>query len=129
MATITREITVPASPEAVWERLRDVGGINTLIDVLGEVTVEGDRRTCSLGERGTLDETILSVDDATRRVAYTIRQGPLPFEHHSASMQAIATGTGGTRFVWITDLKPDSLTPAFEEVIDGAVASIARALA
>ncbi|MEZ5080506.1 MAG: SRPBCC family protein [Thermoleophilia bacterium] len=128
MATITRDIPLATTPEHLWDRLRDVGGINTLIDMLGEVTVEGDRRTCSLGDRGTLDERILSVDAGTRRVAYTIRESPFGFEHHSASMQAVAGADGTARLVWITDFAPDALAPAVEEVVDNAAASISRAL-
>lgn len=128
MATITRDIPLATTPERLWERLRDLGGINTLIDMLGDVTVEGDRRTCGLGDRGALEERILSVDAGTRRIAYTIQSSPFGFEHHSASMQAVAAGDGTARLVWITDFAPDALAPALEEVVDDAAASIRRTL-
>lgn len=46
MATIHREFEIKAAPDSAWAALRDVGRINTLITFLGEVRVDGDRRTC-----------------------------------------------------------------------------------
>lgn len=128
MATITREFALDVPPDAVWSRISEVGAINELIDFLGEVTVHGDRRTCALGDQGILDELIVSVDPDSRRIVYSIRQSPFEFEHHSASMQAVAEGDGRTRFLWITDFKPDSAAPALGDALDQAVASIKRAL-
>ena len=76
MATIHREFEVSATPDQAWSALRDVGKINQLITFLGEVTVDGDRRTCQLGDQGTLDELIVSVDDEQRRLAYSIVESP-----------------------------------------------------
>lgn len=127
MATIVREFRVPPAPEDVWKRLADVGSINTLIDFLGEVTVEGDVRSCSLGDDGVLEELIVSVDHERRRFVYSIRQSPFGMEHHHASIQAVPDA-GGTRLVWITDVKPDAVAPVIEEPIDAAVQSIQRQL-
>lgn len=128
MATITREFVLDVPADAVWNRISDIGAINELIDFLGEVTVEEDHRTCALDDGGTLDELIVSVDPDRQRLVYSIRQSPFGFDHHSASMQAVADGDGRTRFVWITDFKPEAAAPALEGAIDEAVASIKRAL-
>ena len=128
MATIHRDFPVDAPPEKAWAALRDVGRVNELITFLGEVTVEGDRRTCSLGDLGTLDELIVSVDDETRRLAYTIRESPFGFEHHHASMQITENGGSGARFLWTTDVKPDAAAAALSEAIDGAVESLRATL-
>lgn len=128
MATLTREFVLDVPPDAVWRRISDVGAINQLVDFIGEVTVEGDRRTCALGDQGTLDELIVSIDPDRRRLVYSIQQSPFEFAHHSASMQAVADGDGSTRFVWTTDFKPESVAPAVEQAIDMAVESIKRTL-
>lgn len=128
MASIHRDFEVGASPERAWAALRDAGRINELIRFLGPVTVDGDRRTCELGEQGTLEELILSVDDERRRFAYAIVASPFGFEHHSASMQILPDGGNGSRFVWTTDVKPDDAVPALSEAIDGAVESLRNTL-
>jgi len=128
MATIHREFEITATPDAAWKALRDVGRVNELITFLGEVTVDGDRRTCSLGEQGVLDELIVSVDDERRRLAYSIRASPFNFEYHHASMQVVPGEGPGARFVWTSDVKPDEAVPALSEAIDGAVESFRRTL-
>ena len=129
MATITRELLIDASPDAVWERMSDVGALNQLIDFVGDVTLDSDRRYCDLGGEGELDELIGSVDPDRKRFVYSIRKSPFGFEHHSASWQAFADDDGGTRLVWVTDFKPDAAAPALEHVIYQGAASIERALA
>lgn len=128
MASLYREFDVDAPAETVWAAIADVQAVNKLITFLGEVTLEDDRRTCSLGDMGALDELIVSVDEENRRLVYSIRESPMNLTHHSASMQAIANGNGGTTFVWITDLKPDSAAALVQEQLDAAVASIKETL-
>ncbi len=128
MATIVRDFIVGADPARAWAAVADVGAVNRLITFLGTVTVDGDRRSCSLGEQGALHELIVSVDHEHRRFAYTMQDSPFGFEHHHASMQVIPSDTG-TRFVWTTDFKPDTLVDAVTPAIDAGVESIKASLA
>lgn len=128
MATIHRQFDVPASPPQAWAALRDVGRVDELITFLGKVTVEGDRRMCSLGDQGTLEELILSVDDDRRRLAYAIVRSPFGFVHHSASMQVQAGSGSGSVLVWTTDVYPNEVVPALSEAIDAAVDSFRKTL-
>jgi hypothetical protein len=125
MPTIYRETRINAPVDDVWSALEDVGAINRLIDSLGEVILDGDQRTCELGDQGQLRELIVAVDPELRRVAYSIRESPFGFQHHSASMQAVSDGDG-TKFVWWTDFQPAEVEGALTEAIDGALASIER---
>lgn len=129
MATIKRDFPLPASPDVVWRRLSDIGAVNELIDFIGPVTVDGDTRRCEMGDGSKLEELIITVDDASKRVAYSIRQSPFGMEHHSASMQAVSDGNGGTRFVWVSDFTPDAVASALEGAIDQSVESIQRVFA
>lgn len=126
MASVYREFDVEAPVEKVWSAISDVGAPNKLITYLGETTLEGDRRSCSLGDMGRLEELIVSVDDENRRLVYSVRESPFNLIHHSASMQALPNGDGMTRFVWVTDVKPDNAIPG--DLFDAAVASIQEAL-
>ncbi len=128
MATIHRSFEIGASPDEAWRAVRDVGKINQLITFLGDVTVAGDRRTCELGGQGQLNELIVSVDDERRRLAYSITESPFNFSHHHASMQIEPESGGGSRFTWITDLKPDEAAPALADAVDAAVESLKQSL-
>ena len=82
MASIVREFTVATPAADVWAAVADVGAVNQLIDYLGEVTVDGDVRSCRLGDAGTLEELIVSVDHDVRRLAYAIQSSPTSFTSH-----------------------------------------------
>jgi hypothetical protein len=129
MPSIHRSFTVAVGPDEAWRRIADVGAVAQLLDFLGEVTLDGDRRTCSLGEMGALDERILDIDHEHRRVAYTIVDAPMPFTHHSAGMSVDVAPDGATRVRWITDFSPAELQPQVEGLIDQGVASMTTALA
>jgi len=129
MPTLHREFTVDADLDTTWARLADLQGINTLLTFLGEVTCDGNTRSCVLTGLGRLDELILSVDSDRRRVAYAIQSSPLRMQHHSASMAVDTTAHGTTRFTWITDFAPAEVTPHVESLVDQGVTSITAALA
>lgn len=125
MATIVRDFPVDAPADVVWKEFADVGGVNRLIDYLGEVTVNGNVRTCSMGEAGELEELIVSIDDERRRLAYSVQQSPFGLQHHHASVQILDEGSG-SRCIWTTDLLPDHMAGMIVEPVDAAVASIQR---
>lgn len=125
MPTLYRETRLEAPADEVWRALEDVGAINQLIDFLGEVTLDGDVRTCDLGEHGRLEELMVSVDSKFRRVAYSVKESPFGFTHHHGSMQALPDG-GATRFVWWTDFQPAEVEEPLAGAIDDALAAIER---
>lgn len=126
MATLYRETDLNAPADEVWNALADVGALNTLITFLGDVTVEGEERVCSLGD-DKLRELIVTVDDEHRRVAYSVQESPFNFAHHHSSMQVIPNGET-TKFVWWTDVKPDETAPVLAQAIDQSVDSIRQAI-
>jgi Polyketide cyclase / dehydrase and lipid transport len=126
--TIVKRFPVNVPADGAWQRLADIGAINQVMTFLGAVTVDGDRRSCTLGDLGVLDERILSVDAEHRRVAYTIQSSPLGFEHHSAAMSVTTDIDGRTMITWITDYAPASLAPQLAPLIEQGVASLTAAL-
>lgn len=129
MPTIEHHIPVHIDATEAWERVADLAAVNQLISFLGEVTVDGDRRSCSLGDLGTLDELILSVDHERRRVAYSIQSSPVPMTHHSASMTVDTSLDGSTQLVWTTDYAPVEITPQLRRLLDDGAASMTAAFA
>ena len=76
-----------------------------------------DLRVATFANGMVVREHILDIDDHRRRLAYTVLDGPGMTFHH-ASMQIVATGSGRSEFVWITDLLPaearDAVVPLVE---------------
>ncbi|MCI4568465.1 SRPBCC family protein [Lysobacter sp. CFH 32150] len=128
MASIRREIHVAATPGLVWDALRDVGRIHERL-VRGFVTdchLDGDTRVVTFGNGMTVRERIVDIDDAQRRVVWSVVGAP--FTHHNASVQAFDDGTDRTRLVWIADLLPDELETQIGGMIDQGMAAMKRTL-
>jgi carbon monoxide dehydrogenase subunit G len=129
MASVYREFDVDAPVGQAWAAVADVGAVYKLVTLLGDVTLDGDRRTCELGDgMGTLEELITSVDEEHRRLSYSIQKSPFDFEHHHASMQVFENDAGGSRIVWAIDFKPDAAEPQVAGLIDTAAETIKQSL-
>lgn len=126
MASITKQVTLAADLSTAWKAVADAGAINQLITFLGEVSFDGERRQCSLGD-AVLEELIVDVDHDTHRVAYTITNSPFGFTHHHSVMQVLPEGSG-SRLVWTTDFTPDTAAGPVGEALDASVISIADVL-
>lgn len=123
MAAIVKEISLPLSTDVLWDKVARVGEIHQLMPMIADCRLEGDQRICTLGDGAELEETVLSIDNALRRVGYTITKAPFPFEFHSASMQ-VTTDGDGARLTWITDVKPDELAGQLDPLFDQALQGI-----
>ncbi len=124
MATIHLETELAVAPADLWASVKDVGGVSGLLNIIAESSLDGDQRSCTLGDGASLTETILAVDDDNRRVAYTITDSPFPIEAHAASMQVFDAGDGRSTFRWITDIKPDALADGLGPMLAGAVSGM-----
>jgi hypothetical protein len=77
--------------------------------------VEGDSRIVTFFTGAVLRERIVTVDDAERRLVWSIVEGP--YEHHNASAQVLEEPDGRARFVWQADLLPDAAAARTAELM------------
>ena len=130
MASIHREIEIDASPETVWNALRDVGALHQrlapgfVIDVRMEA--DGRARVVTFGNGLVARELIVECDEAARRLAWSVVGGKLT--HHNASAQVFGDGDGRCRFVWIADLLPHDAAPGVAAMMDQGLDVIKRTL-
>ena len=108
MATIRKEMTLRANAAKVWDALRDVGAIHTRLapDFVTDVRLEDDARIVTFQNGMVAKELIVDLDDAARRLVWSVVEGRM--RHHNGSIQVFAEG-GGCRLVWIADLLPHEL--------------------
>ena len=87
MASIRLEMTLRADPAKVWDAVRDVGAIHTRLapDFVTDVTMEGDARIVTFANGMTAKELIVDVDDAARRLVWSVVEGRMT--HHNGSIQ------------------------------------------
>lgn len=129
MATIHKDIPLDASPDAVWDAIRDFGALHTRL-VPGFVTdtqLAGDVRTVSFANGTVARETLVDCDDKRRRLVYAITSERV--KQHSASVQVFAEGDARCRVVWIADVLPHEIAPYMDAQMDLGAAAMQAAQA
>jgi hypothetical protein len=109
MACLRQEIVIDADPDAVWDAVRDWGALHERLapGFVTDTQLDGPDRIVTFFNGAVAREVLVSRDDAERRQAWTIVDGP--YRHHHGVAQVFAEPDGRTRFVWTTDLLPDAL--------------------
>ncbi|HTZ59877.1 MAG TPA: SRPBCC family protein [Acidobacteriaceae bacterium] len=128
MASIQKQITVKAKVDDVWDALRDVGALHTRLvpGFVVDTKLEPGARVVTFANGMVAREEILSVDDSTRRVAWTVNGGAL--KHYNGSAQAFEEPDGRTRIIWIADLLPDSARESIDAMMTHGMAAMQNAL-
>lgn len=128
MASIRREFTLAASPDAVWAAVRDVGAVHTRLapGFVIDCRMDGSDRIVRFANGLEARELIVDLDDAERRIAYSAKSERL--RHHNASLQVFAQ-EAGCRLVWITDLLPHEAAARTGQMMDAGIAAMRKALA
>jgi hypothetical protein len=104
--SIRKEIQIDAPPEKVWDAVRDFGALHERL-VPGFVTdcrMDGEDRIVTFASGAVMREVLIDSDDAERRLAWSIVDGP--YRHHNGVAQVFAEGDGSL-FVWTSDLLAD----------------------
>jgi uncharacterized protein YndB with AHSA1/START domain len=128
MASIQKEIIIDASPDQVWDALRDFGALHTRL-VPGFVTdtrLDGDARIVTFGNGTVAREILVDCDDTKRRLVYAIVSERI--RQHSASAQVFAERDGRTRFVWIADVLPNEIASYMDAQMDLGTQAMQKAL-
>jgi hypothetical protein len=127
MATVIKDFIIAASPDTVWDALRDFHAVHERVarGFLTAATRDGDDRILTFFNGFEARERLIGRDDATRRIAYTIVEGR--FAYHHASAQVFPHELG-CRVVWITDMLPDTLAENSNAMMDQGAAAMIRTL-
>ena len=130
MASIHQEVLLDADPASVWDAVRDVGAVHTRVapGFLTGCRMENAplARVVSFANGMEARELIVDVDDATRRLVWSVVGGRM--SHHNASMQVFAEGADRTRVVWVADLLPNELAPAIAGMIEQGLGAMKKTL-
>jgi carbon monoxide dehydrogenase subunit G len=128
MTTVTRDFVIAASPEKIWDALRDFHAVHQRVvpGFLTAATQDGDDRILTFFNGFVTRERLVGLDDTTRRIAYTHIEGR--FAYHAASVQ-VFPHEFGSRVVWITDMLPDTMADSSRMMMDHGVAAMVRTLA
>ena len=122
MASIRKEIVTRASPEAVWDVIRDIGALHTRLvpGFVVDTRLEPGVRIVTFGNGMVVTEPIVDLDEDARRLVWAAIGGPLT--HYNASVQVFPKGENGSRIVWIADLLPHEAVGPIGAMIDEGAA-------
>ena len=128
MASIHKDIPINAPADAVWDAVRDFGALHTRLapGFVTECKLDGEARNVTFANGTTARELLVDRDDARRRLVYAVISERVT--QHSASAQVIAEGETCCRFVWITDVLPNEITPYVRAQMDAGAAAMQKAL-
>ena len=128
MASIHEEILIDTPPAHVWDAIRDVGAIHTRLapGFVVNTQLEDGARIVTFGNGIVARELIVDLDDATRRLAWSVVGGRMT--HHNASLQVFERGDGGSRAVWIADLLPHELAGPIRDMIQQSMQAMKQTL-
>jgi uncharacterized protein YndB with AHSA1/START domain len=128
MATIRKERTIEASPEAVWDALADWGAIHERLvpGFVTETRLDGEDRIVTFFNGAVAREVLVDRSEEDRRLVWSVVDGP--YTHHNGAAQVLAEEDGITRFVWIADLLPDEAAEPTAAMMEQGVETVKRTL-
>ena len=128
MASIRREIVIDASPQSVWNAVADWGALHERLapGFVTDCRVEGSDRVVTFFNGSVVRERIIDCDEAARRLAWSIVDGP--YSHHNGSAEVLDDETGGARFIWTTDLLPDELADGTAQMMESGLSAVGATL-
>ena len=111
MANIVVEKTLPVSPDALWELVKDFGNVRWIPGASETAQVEGDgpgmARILGNPEGGSIREILDSVDEAGRSITYSIPVGtPFPVSTYRSTM-TVSDADGQAHLAWGCEFEPE----------------------
>jgi Polyketide cyclase / dehydrase and lipid transport len=128
MASVHKEITTKAHPDAVWDAIRDIGALHTRLVpgfVVDTQLVPG-ARVVTFANGMVATEPIVDLNEAARRLVWSAQGGQLT--HYNASVQVFAGPGKESRVVWIADFLPHEAVAMVEPMMTQGMAAMQRAL-
>jgi carbon monoxide dehydrogenase subunit G len=123
MAKATAELTMAASPEAVWEVVRDFHGLGGWMPGIESTRSEGNDRILSMMGM-EIREHLVAIDDPGRAITYSITEGA-PVESHEAIITVHEDGSG-SRVTWDVDATPDEMSGLMQGVYQQSLEALKK---
>jgi hypothetical protein len=128
MASIHKDILIDASPNDVWDAVRDFGAAHTRLapGFVVDARLDGDTRIVTFSNGNVAREQLVDCDEARRRLVYAIANERVT--HYSASVQVLADGETRSRLIWIVDVLPNAIAPYVDAQMDLGALAVRKSL-
>jgi hypothetical protein len=127
MASVRKEISTSATPDFVWDAIRDIGALHTRLvpGFVVDTRLEPGARVVTFGNGMVIREPIIDSDDAARRLVWSADGGQLT--HYNASVQVFPDGSG-SRIVWIADFLPNEAADTVGSMMEQGMAVMKKTM-
>ena len=125
MAEVRVVEEISASADAVWELVRDFGGVMKWSSAIESCEVQGEGigavRTLALPGGAAIRERLERFEDEGRSFSYSILDGPLPVDDYLATLVVRAKGADRCEVDWASSFAPKGLA---EEQVLGIIRGV-----
>ena len=121
MASATAELTMSATPDAVWAVVRDFHGLDGWMPGIEQSVAEGDDRVLSMMGM-TIRERLVQLNEDGKSITYSIIDGA-PVESHEATI-TVHDSDGGSRVTWDVTATPDDMAGLMQGLYQQALESL-----
>ena len=130
MASIRKEISLEASPDQVWDAVRDVSAVHQRLapGFVTDTRLDGDARIVTFANGAVVRELLVDRDDTARRLAYSVVDSPMKMTHHHATIQVVPDGAHQSRMIWIADVWPNEAAEHVGAMMEQGSRVMARTL-
>ncbi|QSQ14178.1 SRPBCC family protein [Myxococcus landrumensis] len=127
MASLRKDITTRATPEKVWDAIRDIGALHTRLvpGFVVDTRLEPGARVVTFSNGMVVREPIVSVSDEERRLVWGAEGGSMT--HYNGAVQVFAEGAG-SRVVWTADFLPHEARTFMAPMLEAGMAAMQKAL-
>ena len=107
--------TINKSAENVWNTISQFSGIEKFVPAIASSVSkgagEGMKRTCTMANGASFDETLLKVDDNIMELQYNVHDpSPLPFSKYTATMKVNTVDSNSSELMWSCSYQVDAGT-------------------
>jgi hypothetical protein len=131
MASVRKQILIDASPEHVWDALRDFGAVHERVvpGFVLDTRLDGNDRIVTFASGSVQREPLVDLDDERRRLVYAAVDSAIGATHYNAAVQVFAEPGGRARVEWLVDFLPHELRDMLDEIMERGAAVMRETLA
>jgi hypothetical protein len=121
MASVKKVIHIDTDPAKAWDAVRDWTALHTRLvrGFVVDTKADGEDRIVTFFNGIVARERLVALDDAERRLVWSIVDGP--YTHHNGAAQVFSEADGTTRFEWTADLLPDELADRTDAMMERGI--------
>jgi hypothetical protein len=127
MATIREHIRVNRPADDVWKILSNASDMSWFPTVEASTMPTPSTRSVTFEGGFTVEEEIVTNDDALRRFQYRLVGGAMPVESHLGTLDVLEDGEASI-VIYSTDVQPDGFAKPIQQTMSSALGELKKYL-